>query len=99
MRVIFSFDREKPFADVERHASDELVDRYADALAGALRDHYPEHDIEVHPIDEANGDVVFVPEDALTSAERLELALDVRRVARRLADLMLPEGFTASAKT
>lgn len=86
MELTVSFPREKPFgADVPFEA----LERYRDALADELRSQYPDWRVEVDVLDTGLGDVELEPDAALTSDERLRIALDVKRVAHRLADTML----------
>jgi hypothetical protein len=93
MKVTFCFDRAKPFGHGGGNAPDAVIRRYERRLASALSAHYPEHEIVVRHVVDENGDVVFEPANALTDAERLELALEMRRIAHRLADEMFGERF------
>jgi hypothetical protein len=94
MRITFNFDRHKPFADVPaRDAHAGLVRSYCTALAAAFRVAYPDVEFTVRAIDEPCGDVEIAPDPPLTDEERLVLALELKRIAHRLADEMFAGHF------
>ena len=93
MRVTFCFDRAKPFAHGGENAPDAVVGRYERRLAAALRARFPKHEIVVRHVIDEKGDVVFEPAEALADSDRLGLALEMRRIAHRLADAMFAERF------
>jgi hypothetical protein len=90
MRIRFTFDRNKPFGRLYDVATpDAVVERCAAALDAALGAHYPDDVIEVVAVEDEPGDVEFFPDDALSAAERLDVAVEIKRVAGRLAERML----------
>lgn len=92
MKITFRFDRNKPFAEAfDDAAPAELVERYRVGLASAFAELLPVHEIVVEAVDAQSGDVEFDPPLGMPDKNRLEVALDMRRVAHRIADAMLAE--------
>ncbi len=98
MKIIFTFDRNKPFANLPDPAdAAALVARYERQLADHIGQHRPGDEVEVRAIDDPPGDVEFEPEDALSPDERLAVALEVKRIAHRLADEITAEHLRSAA--
>ena len=95
-RLVFSFPRDKPFGlDVPFG----LVERYRDEVARELRSEYAGWDVEVVILDTGLGDVELEPATVLEEDARLRLALDVKRLAHRVADAMFADGVATRSQS
>ena len=93
MKVTYCFDRGKPFPE---GTSGEYLEQYRVALTEELAERFPQFEIAVELLDEVPGDVEFEPEDALSADDRLRIAVDMKRIANRLAERMLADSFPGS---
>ena len=87
VKITMYYDRRKPFADLaSAEGADALLAAYERELESALRERFSDDEVVVRGVERAPGDVEFEPEDALSPERKLELALEVKRIAHRLAD-------------
>lgn len=95
MEIRFLFERNKPLAELfGTETPERAVAHYAETLEGEFRERYPYADVTVISREGVPGDVEFEPADALTSEERLATAVEMKRIAHRLADEMVAAGFS-----